>query len=194
MSPSYYVDETLSNRNTALAILPPSVHFWCVLTSALVLTTAAAIAAQHPSESRSESRERPLSVFVLAGAKGEAKEDRDLQRAAEVVRKRIAKRKSWFRTVADPKEAQVIVEVQSHSVEERLTIWASTGTMGGELEGATRHSITERHFLEAKVTLLGEEMILKAFDTGKNGSLKGAATGLALELEKECQKRYGGAQ
>jgi ribosomal protein RSM22 (predicted rRNA methylase) len=160
------------------------------MTIASILALAAAIGAQPPSEVPDDNPERPFTVFVFASASGEAQKDRDLLRAVEVVRKRIAARKAWFRIVADPKDAQVVVEVQSHSVTERLTMWASTGTIGGQLEGATRYSITEQHFLEAKVTLLGEELSLKTFDSSKKGSLKGAASGLALELESECQKRY----
>ena len=157
------------------------------MTIAPILVLLAAVGARPPSEAPDDRPERPLIVFVFASPTGDAK-DRDLLRAAEMVRKRIAARKTWFRTVADPKDAQVVVEVQSHSVKEKLTIWASTGAMGGQVEGATRYSITEQHFLEAKVTLRGKELSLKAFDTGKKGSLKGAASGLALELERECQK------
>ncbi len=160
------------------------------MTIASILVLLAALVGKQPSEAPDDNPERPLAVFVFASATGEAQKDRDLLRAAEMVRKRVAARKAWFRTVKDRKNAQVVVEVQSHSVKERLTIWASTGAMGGQVEGATRYSITEQHFLEAKVTLRGKELSLKAFDTGKKGSLKGAASGLALELERECQKRY----
>ena len=161
------------------------------MTIAPILVLLAVLGAQPPSETPDDVPARPFSVFVFASDTGEAQKDRDLLRAAEMVRKRIAARKPWFRTVVDPKEAQIVIEVQSHSVEERLTIWASTGAIGGQVEGATRHSITEEHFLEAKVTLPGEELSLKSFDTSKRGSLKGAASGLAVELERECQKRYG---
>lgn len=161
------------------------------MTIASILALAAAIGAQPSSQLPDENPERPFTVFVFTTATGEAQKDQDLLRAAEVVRKRIAARKAWFKTVADPNGAQVVVEVQSHSVEERLTIWASTGAIGGQVEGATRYSITEQHFLEAKVTIRGEELGLKSLDTSKKGSLKGAASGLALELERECQKRYG---
>lgn len=158
---------------------------------ASILALAAAIGGKPPTEAPDDKPERPFAVFVFASATGEAQKDQDLLRAAEVVRKRIAARKPWFRTVADSKDAQIVIEVQSHSVEERLTMWASTGAIGGQVEGATRQSITEEHFLEAKVTLPGEELSLKSFDTGKKGSLKGAASGLALQLERECQKRLG---
>lgn len=151
-----------------------------------ILMVAALISAQPRPEP-------PFTVFVSPSAAAEGQDPRNLLEAAEMVRKRIATRKRWFRTVPDRKDAQIVVEVESHRVEEKLTMWASTGTMRGEVEGATRYSITERHFLEARVTLLGAELSLKTSDTRKNGSLKGAASGLAIELERHCEQRYGGS-
>lgn len=155
---------------------------------ASILAIAAALATERLSAAPDDPPETPFNVFVFAAdSSGE-----DLRKATEEVEKRIAARKRWFRIVEDRSEARVVVEVLSHSVEEKLTMWASTGAMRGELEGAGRHSITEEHFLEARATLDGAELRLKSFDTGKKGSLKGAASGLALELEKTCERRYGG--
>ncbi len=154
---------------------------------ASMLVLAAALAAGGVAAPPDEAPETPVTVFVFAADSG----DEDLRKAAEAVEKRIAARERWFRIVEDRGEARVVVELLSHSVQEKLTMWASTGAMRGELEGAARHSITKQHFLEAKVNLDGAELLLKSFDTGKKGSLKGAASGLALELEKRCEWRYG---
>lgn len=136
-----------------------------------------------------ETSERPFDVFVFARPTADPQKDRDLARAADEVRKRIVSRKSWFRAAETERDADIVVEVWEHSVRERLTIWASTGTMRGQVEGATRQSITKQHFLEARVRLQGQPLSMRGIDTTKNGSLKGAATALALELEKECAKR-----
>lgn len=150
--------------------------------SALVLAAATAAGTQ-------DNPERPLDVFVFASPTGEPQKDKDLRRAADEVRKRIASRKSWFRAAETEKDADIVVEVWEHSVKERLTIWASTDAMRGQVEGATRYSITKQHFLETRVRLQGHELSMRGIDTTKNGSLKGAATALAVELEKECEKR-----
>jgi hypothetical protein len=153
-----------------------------MMLSALVLAVAAAAGSQ-------EMTLRPLDVFVFASPTGEPEKDRDLVRAANEVRKRIVSRKSWFRAAETEKDADIVVEVWEHTVQERLTMWASTGTMRGQVEGAARHSITKQHFLEARVRIEGLQLSMRGIDTTKNGSLKGAATALALGLEKECEKR-----
>jgi hypothetical protein len=155
--------------------------FW---SSALLLAVTA-------TGSTRSTPERPYAVFVFASPTGEPEKDKDLLRAADEVRKRISARKSWFRAAKTEKDALVTVEVREHSVTERLTMWASTDTMRGQVEGATRYSVTKQHILEAWVTLPGAELNLKGIDASKNGSLKRAATALALELEKECEQRLG---
>jgi len=161
-----------------------------MVTRALILLIAATLGAQARTDEPADKRQPPFTVFVFANPTDEPEKDRDLFQATEVVRKRITARKPWFRAAADPEKAEIVVEVQAHSMKESLTIYASTDTMRGQVEGATRYAITQQHFLEAKVTLRGEELSLRGVDTSRYGSLKGAASALAWELEKECQKRY----
>jgi len=167
-----------------VTILPP-------VTTAWILAIATAVGAEPRSQEPVEKPAPLFTVFVFASSTGEPKKDRELLRASDQVRKRIAARKSRFKTAAAREQAQIVVEVRAHTVEERLTIYASTGTMGGQVEGATRYAVTKQHFLEARVTLRGAEFTLRGIDTTKKGSLKGAATALAIELEKECEKRVG---
>ena len=161
-----------------------------MVTGGWSLLIAAAVGAQARTEEPSDKHQPPFTVFVFANPTGEPEKDRDLFQATAVVRKRIAARKPWFKVAAGPKAAAIVVEVQAHSLKESLTIYASTDTMRGQIQGASRYAITQHHFLDARVTLLGEELRLKGADTSRNGSLKGAASALAWELEKQCQKHY----
>jgi hypothetical protein len=157
---------------------------------ALILVLTATVAAGTRAQEPPEKPDRPFTVLVRASESGEAEKDKDLVQASEELRKQIASRRRWFRTASESESAEIVVEVEEHRVREFLTFWASTETMSGETQGVNRSSISRNHFLRAKVTLFAQELSLTGIDKKRNGSLKGAASALARELEKICRERY----
>jgi hypothetical protein len=149
---------------------------------------ALALVAREPS---SKTPDRPFTVFVLSAPADESQAIEDLERGAEELRKRVAKKKDWFRLAERKEDAEIVVEVEQHRVREHLTFWASTRAMGGETQGVSNSTISRYHSLRAMVVLLGTPVQLTGTDPKRTGSIKGAASALMKELLKVCQERYG---
>ncbi len=155
--------------------------------SALLLSFAAVAASQEPLPKKPD---RPFTVFVLANPSDEPEATAELSRGAEELKKRVARKKDWFLPAERIEEAEIVVEVDSHSVREHLTFWASTRTMGGETQGMTNSTISHYHSLRATVSLLGAKARITGMDPKRTGSVKGAASALMKELLRLCQERY----
>jgi tetratricopeptide (TPR) repeat protein len=121
-------------------------------------------------------------------------------RVLRSVSDKLKKRRNWFFVSQDSARAEVRVEVLGHRVrrEHRTT-----------LESRIRHSaerevddiaaaeyvdinyLSERHYLQARVTFLGAARAFAGHDGSERGaSLEGAADHLAKEIEKQVKESY----
>ncbi len=135
--------------------------------------------------------DQPFTVFVYT--EGLKNDDVDMPKVAKEVAKRIGKKK-WLKVVKTHDDADIVVEVLTHLVnEQHRTRIDSRVNVGGV--GKTYYDsnfVTERHRIETRVTLPDrrQKLLTGADDREQGGSMKGAASNLAGQLEDHCKENY----
>ncbi|GMR22268.1 MAG: hypothetical protein BMS9Abin37_0605 [Acidobacteriota bacterium] len=137
----------------------------------------------------------PFAVFLLA--KEAVNEEIDLQTVTDELANRVAKKKTWLKVVDKRDEADIVVEVLAHLVTEeehrRLDLRVDTS---GDIKVYEHKNwvywISDRHRIEIRVTLpSGAQKMLTGEDgRERGGSLAGAASNVAEQLEDLCKKNY----
>jgi len=155
-----------------------------------------------PTDTRSPP-ERPAERFTVyveiapefASTSGESNEG-----VLASVSKRIKKRKNWLFLTEDPDKAEVRVQILGHRVrEEHVTSITSRvrdrprlrDDAGPPVDYVDENYVSERHYLQAGVTVLGRVRMLAGHDGRKKGaSLDRAAAALAQNLEEYLKESY----
>ena len=136
--------------------------------------------------------DKPFTVYLFTD--GLTNEDVDMPRVTEEVSKRVAKNKKWFKVVDEREGADFVIEMLTHAVQEqhRRELDMRVDLQGTGKNYYDNNWITERHHIESRVTLPSgaQKMFTGADDREKGGSLKGAATNLANQLETYCKENY----
>jgi hypothetical protein len=155
------------------------------------------LVAGSPQERPDEPKER-LTVFVFTEQVDDETTPKGkfpIRRVTDEVRKRVRDRKKWFVTSERREGADVLVEVMRHTVEERMRTRmeyrVNESGNGKQLVDVTWTE--EQHFIEARVALAGGfQTLVEGRDVREQGgSLKGAASDLAVKLEELCRERQG---
>ena len=138
---------------------------------------------------------RPNKVFlVYVYTDGLVNEEVDMPRAANEVSKRIGKKKKWLKVIDNRESADVVVEVLTHAVSEQsrtlLDYRVDDQGIGKHLYEDTFVSI--RHRIETRVSFPdGTQKLFTGEDKrDRGGSIKGAASSLANQLEDYCKDNY----
>lgn len=135
--------------------------------------------------------EKPFTVFVFT--EGLTNEDVDMPKVTKEVANRVNKKK-WLDTTDDRDSADMVIEVLTHAVHEqhRTELDMRVNYRGTGKSYYDNTWLTERHRIEARVTLPtgAQRMITGADEREKGGSVKGAASHLANQLEDLCKENY----
>ena len=136
--------------------------------------------------------ERPFAVFVYT--EGLTNDEVDMPEVASEVAKRIDKKKRWLDVVASRDEADVVVEVMTHAVNEqhRTKIDSRVDFRGVGKNYYDTNFVTEWHRIEARITFPdgSQRMLTGRDERERGGSVKGAASDLAKRLEETCKENY----
>ncbi len=136
--------------------------------------------------------DQPFKVFVFT--EGLTNEDVNMPAVSKEVAKRIGKKKKWLKVVDSRDEADIVVEVLTHAVHEqhrtRLESRVNVGGVGKSW--IDNNFLTESHYIETRVDFPdGTQQLLRGVDEReRGGSLKGAASRLAKNLEERCKENY----
>ncbi|MFQ5792320.1 MAG: hypothetical protein ACE5JI_17770 [Acidobacteriota bacterium] len=134
-----------------------------------------------------------FTVFVYADPRGSEKIKKRIFNATEELKKRIRKKKDWFLLSGSKDKAEIVVEVLQHLISEQFVNKLDTRVSRGGVskEWVDVNYLSARHYVEARVTLLGHQMMLKGADERKRGgNMKRAVKDLAKQLEKYCKEHY----
>ena len=136
--------------------------------------------------------DQPFLVFVYT--EGLINEDVDMPRVAEEVSQRIAKKKKWLKVVEGRGGADIVVEVLTHLVSEqhRTVLDMRVNDRGTGKHYYDKSFVTERHRIETRITLPNgtQKSFTGADERDRGGSVKGAASDLARQIEDHCKEHY----
>jgi hypothetical protein len=136
--------------------------------------------------------EQPFTIYVFT--QGLANESVDMPQVTDEVSKRVAKKKKWLKLVDDRESADLVVEVLTHIVNEVHVRELDTrvNDQGVGKNFYDRNYLSERHRIETRITLPsgGQTMITGVDERKQGGSVKGAASNLAEQLENHCKEHY----
>jgi len=136
--------------------------------------------------------DQPFLAFVYT--EGLTNEDVDMPGVAEEVSKRIAKKKKWLKVVDSRDGADIVMEVLTHIVNEqsRTVLDMRVNDQGVGKNYYENTFISERHRIETRITLPdGTQKVFTGVDErDRGGSVKGAASNLASQLEDYCKEHY----
>ena len=137
----------------------------------------------------------PFAVFVLV--KEAPNQEIDLRAVTDEVANRVAKKKKWLKVVDNRDDADIVVEVLAHLMAEeehrRLDLRrAGSGDVNMYNNRNWVYWVSERHRIETRVTLPSgaQKMFTGVDEHERGGSMKGAASNLANELEDYCKENY----
>ena len=135
--------------------------------------------------------DQPFTVFVYT--EGLKNDDVDMPKVAKEVAKRIGKKK-WLKVVKTHDDADIVVEVMTHLVNEqhRTKIDSRVNLRGVGKNYYDYNFVTERHRIETRVNFpdRSQKLLTGADDREQGGSMKGAASNLASQLEEHCKENY----
>lgn len=135
---------------------------------------------------------QPFLVYVFT--EGLTNDSVDMPEVTEEVSKRVAKKKKWLKVVDDRTSADIVVEVLTHAKQEvhRTQLDMRVNDQGTGKNFYDRNYLMERHRIETRVTLPNgsQELLTGVDDRKQGGSLKGAASNLADQLEDHCKDNY----
>jgi hypothetical protein len=163
--------------------------------AALSLLVAAFPAQPEKTNSPPRRPHERFTVYVeiapeFASTSGESNE-----RVLASVSEKIKKRKNWLFLTKAPDKAEVRVRILGHRVrEEHVTSISSRvrdrprwDDQGPPVDYVDENYVSERHYLQAGVTVLGRVRTLAGYDGKKKGAnLDRAAATLAENLENSC--------
>ena len=136
--------------------------------------------------------DQPFMVYVFT--EGLANDEVNMPKVTKEVAKRIAKKKKWLKVVDDRESADMLVEVLTHAVHEqhRRELDMRVNDRGTGKNYYDNNWITERHRIQTRVTLPSgaQQMFMGADERERGGSMKGAASHLAKQLEEYCKENY----
>ena len=158
-----------------------------------LLTVAYLAAIGFAEEQRKPPKKPDQQFLVFVYTEGLANEDVDMPRVTEEVSKRIAKKKKWLKVIDSRDRANIVVEVLTHLVHEQsrtiLDYRVDDQGVGKHLYEYTY--ISEWHRIETRITLPdGTQKLLTGADEREKGSVKGAASNFAKQLEDHCKENY----
>ena len=164
-----------------------------------VLIAACPLFGAHAQPDRSPPKEpdERFTVYIRVDEKAST-EAYPLTKIAKEVVKRVKKRKKWVLVAESPDEAEVVLDVRRHRVrQEQVDVHAARLRLSSisldqeRVDLVDMNYISESHYLQASVRVLGTEHTLVGYDgRRKNTSLKGAASKLAEELEQYLKDNY----
>ena len=167
-------------------------HRRVLYSTLLTVAYLAAIGFAEEQRKPPKKPDRPFLVFVYT--EGLANEDVDMPRVTEEVSKRIAKKKKWLKVVESRDRANIVVEVLTHLVHEQsrtiLDYRVDDQGVGKHLYENTY--VSERHRIETRITLPNgtQKLFTGADERDQGGSVKGAASDLAKQIEDHCKENY----
>ena len=137
----------------------------------------------------------PFAVFLFV--KEAANQEIDLQPVSDEVANRVAKKKKWLKVVDNRDDADIVVEVLTHRIDEqehrRLDLRVDrSGDVNVYDHKNWVYWVSDRHRIETRVTLPSGAQKMFTGEDGRErgGSLGGAASDLAEQLEDFCKKNY----
>ncbi len=136
--------------------------------------------------------EQPFTIYVFT--QGLTNESVDMPKVTEEVSKRVAKKKKWLKVVDNRESADLVVEILTHIVNEvhvrELDMRVNDQGVGKNYYD--KNYLSERHRIESRITLPsgGQTMLTGVDDRKQGGSVKGAASNLAEQLEDHCKEHY----
>lgn len=138
----------------------------------------------------------PFAVFLSVGAS--ANQRNHLQPVTDEIANRVAKKKKWLKVVENRDDADIVVEVLAHLVDEQehVRLDLGRGSGGGDVNIHNNRNwvywVSERHRIETRVTLPSgaQKMFTGADERERGASMKGAASNLVNELEDYCKENY----
>lgn len=136
--------------------------------------------------------EQPFTVYVFTV--GLANESVDMPKVTDEVSKRIAKKKKWLKVVDDRDSADIVIEVLTH-IKNEVHVRELDMRVNDQGTGKNfydKNYLSERHRIESRVTFPsgGQTMITGVDERKQGGSVKGAASNLAAQLEDHCKEHY----
>ena len=168
-----------------------------MLSSALAgLPSAAAFAeGRGPQQSSPEvpkQPEEPFSYLVKTDPTGEKKAVKNVRDAAKELDKKLNKDKKWFRQVDNEADAEIVLDVMAHWVDERSYTRTETRysvVYGNQLDDV--NIMEEQHHVEALVSVFGVAKRMEGvepYDAG--GNAKNAAGNLAEYVQRYVRENY----
>ena len=137
----------------------------------------------------------PFAVFLFA--RETPNQGIDLRAVTDEVANRVAKKKKWLKVVDNRDDADIVVEVLAHLMADeehrRLDLRrAGRGDVNMYNNRNWVYWVSERHRIETRVTLPGGAQKMLTGEDGheRGGSLEGAASDLAEQLEDYCKVNY----
>lgn len=153
----------------------------------LVCAPVAAQQRQPPDEP-----EQPFKVFIYT--EGLTNEHVNMPKVAEQVAERIGKKDDWLEVVNARDDADIVVEVLTHAVHERhrTRLEPRVNATGVGKSWVDENFVTEEHVIESRVNFPdGTQRLIRGIDDrDRGGSVKGAASKLADDLEDHCKENY----
>jgi tetratricopeptide (TPR) repeat protein len=171
-----------------------------MFTAALFSLCVAAVPSQ-PKDTKSPPK-RPaerFTVYVETAPRFASTSGESTESVLEKVSGKIKKRKGWLFLTEAPDKAEVRVQILGHRVrEEHMTSISSRvrdrprwDDQGPPVDYVDENYVSERHYLQAGVTVLGRVRVLAGHDGRKKGaSLDRAAATLAENLEEYLKENY----
>jgi len=152
------------------------------------------LSAPAPAQERKlpDEPEQRFKVFVFT--EGLTNEHVNMPKVSEEVAERIGKKDDWLEVVDTRDDADIVVEVLTHAVHERhrTRLEPRVNASGVGKSWVDENFVTEAHVIESRINFPdGTQRLIRGIDErDRGGSIKGAASNLAEDLEEHCKENY----